>query len=472
MILHENLMAQQATADADFFAERYPDQIKALCEDSPLAKIRGVTPLDVQNVGQQLLMFESYVNYVNEIGTSADLGTLPNIALDIITGSYGASIIPLIASTQNLQEERGLVYFKTFRAENTRGNVTAGQTIRDPRSATQAYQQGYAGEIIGPEAVSSTTAGTMTYNIGLGFSPVRPKTLKLTIPALGIEAVDNGEGRLLGINCQGTINYATGAIVLQLQNVTPVTGDDIICEWGTDFEIDGNVPRMNIVIDSIDVKAEIFALRGQTGLFKNFAMRKRFGKMADQEMVNDLTNELTAELNYKATNLYLANAQGETAFNPKPADGVSFFEHKQEFLDKISQAEVSILDRAGKGRVNVFLCGTEVCSLFSNMPKFVRSNIDSDGPHVYGSYDGMTVIRCPQFPRLEAVALYRGPGMFDTGLVYAPYMPLFIGSTIPSPDNILMNEAVAAIWVAFKMVVANYCTKVRLTQPLSASSGA
>jgi hypothetical protein len=472
MLIHEHLLQGKASRKtAEDYKAQFPDQMNALIHESPLSETKGVTDQDIVTVGQQLDMFESYVEFCHEAGTASDLGVIPNIAIDIISGSYGASVLPLFSSVQNLAEEQGLVYFKQVRAEDTRGNINAGDIIRDPRSATQIYQSGYAGENVGPVAVSATAPGDTNYLFGLTATPVRPRTVTITIPSLGIEGIDNGKGDIVGVGIQGTIDYPTGAVEINLVGVVPSATEDIIAEFATEFEASGQVPRMNTVIDSISVKAEIFALRGQTGLFKNWTMRKRFGKLADQEMVNDLTGELTAELNYRGTGIVLNNTPGTpTTFNPVPSGGVSYYEHKQEFLDKVSQAEVKILNQAGKGRINVMLAGTEIASLYSNMPKFVRSNIDSDGPHVYGTYDNVTVIRCPNYPTLEAVGLYRGPGMFDAPLVYAPYMPLFIGSTIPSPDNILINESLAAIWSAFKSVVPNYTTKIVLSNPLSAVS--
>lgn len=469
MMLNEVLLNNLKDKELDFYLseEGYQDRFNHIKRNSNLAKAKkysgGVGEQDLIQLGQQFKMFENYVSFCETIGSSSELGDTPKIGLDIITGIAANSIVPFVGGTQNMKDEEGFLYFDRVKAGSTRGNMTAGQIIRDPRQAAQAYQRGYATENQGPTAVSATAVGVTIYNIALPQAPVKPGTLELIIPGMGnIEALDRRDGKIIGDGISGVINYASGTISLQLAAV-PGGIFDIVATYKTDFEVTGNVPLIQTDLDKINVKAEIVALRGQTSIYKNYAMQMRFGQQASANMVNKLINEITAEINYKVADQCLAAAVGETRFDPIPRfEAVAQTLHIQEFMNMWRVADQQIRTNAGKGAIQTILAGDQVCTAFSMIPAYSQSRIVADGPHVHGTIDGITVIRCPHYDPLIAVGLFRGMGMFDTGFLYGPFMPLYVDGSIPSPQNILVKEGLVTTWAAFKTVVPRYFTKFRL----------
>ena len=65
-------------------------------------------------LGSQLERFKQYEAYVKESGggSAASLGTLPTVALDLITASYGLSVAQQLASVQSIDNDQDLIYFK------------------------------------------------------------------------------------------------------------------------------------------------------------------------------------------------------------------------------------------------------------------------------------------------------------------------------------------------------------------------
>jgi hypothetical protein len=271
------------------FFKRYRSQMEALERYSPLKSHRAITVFDYCALGEQLQQFEQYAEFVNEAGTAADLGKLPQVALDVITASYGASIVPLICSVQPIEEERGIIYYKETKALNTRGNVTANQVIRTGIGAPDVYPQGYAGELM-TESLGNTASGDVDYNGTLAHFPVRPNTLRIAIAGTTFALQDDGNGNLLGIKSYGTIVYATGAWHIWLTEDPGATPHAMAATFGLDFEAGATIPKINTVTQSDDIQAEIFALGQEMGMFKSFSLKKRFGKMAEDEMIQDLTN--------------------------------------------------------------------------------------------------------------------------------------------------------------------------------------
>lgn len=487
MSYKERFIKEDYERGADLYYKKYKHQIDALQENSPLKTVKSITTYDVVALGEQLNQWELYKSmFLKESGTSSELGVLPNLALDIITASYGASIVPLLASIQPLDEEQGTIYFKQTRAVDARGqlvmgniptapyttgagqtstNITAGSVFRNPLTAPSGYALGYAGETVtqttAPLAVA-VTANT-AYNMTLSPAPIRPDTLKVTVTygSTVLVAKDDGQGNIVGVGIYGTIlNASTGTIELKFTSNVPV-GGVISVQFGTSFEENGAIPRITTVNTSTSVNAEIFALATELGLFKGFSMKKRFNQISEDEMVNDLSSEMTAEIGNQLIDRLYRASQGVTTWNKKPDAGVAYAEHKLSFMDAIEDAGNVILNNAGRGQVNVIIAGVGVCAVLSNMPNFQRSNISGVGPHVFGIYNGnVTVIRCPMLPANEALLVYKGTGYFDAPVVYAPYMPLFITNTMPVPNNPLKTQAIAAVWTGMKVVVGSFITKL------------
>lgn len=479
-MLKEKFLKEEFVNGANNYYSKYKDQMDALMEHSPLAKVRKslgskVNMYDVVALGEQLTQFENYKTFLNENGTNTDLGQLPNLAFDIITASYGSSIVPLLASIQPIEEEQGTIYYKQTKTVNARGqvwsagtgtNIAGGEILRNPLATPAGYAVGYAGEMVTVSATivatTTTTSGTLTQ------TTVRPRsvaiTLTYTTAGTVLRATDDGDGNIIGVGIYGTVNYTSGAYTVNYTTAIPVGGATLSIDYGTDFEDSGVIPKITTVTASTTLKAEVFVLGQEIGLFKAYSMKKRFNLAAEEELVQDLSSEITAEIgNTLIRRLYLAS-QGNTTWSRTPGSGVSYAEHKLEFMDIISNAENVILNNAGRGVLNVIIAGTTVCAVLANLPTFQKSNITSNGPHVYGIYGGnVTVIRAPMLPAGEALCVYKGTGMFDAPIVYAPYMPLFVTNTMPVPNNVLKTQGVAAVWAGMKVTNSAFITKITVT---------
>ena len=96
---------------AEGFLKKYRSQVEAFESESLVAKCgQSVTASDVFALGRQLEQFEAYREFVESNGTVAELGQIPTVALDVITAGFGTSILPLIASTQPIEEESGIIF--------------------------------------------------------------------------------------------------------------------------------------------------------------------------------------------------------------------------------------------------------------------------------------------------------------------------------------------------------------------------
>jgi len=458
--MHENFERK-----AEFYLEKYPSQMEAL-QSAPFKGIRSVGLQDIWAVGQMLEQFEAYAQWMQEEGSAADLGTLPNIALDIITAAYGASVIPLIASVQPIEEEHGTVYFKTLKAMDTRGNVAAGQKINDPRAVPAVYPQGYAGEVV-TVAVGNTVDTQTVYSGQAAKLPVRPNSVVLGIATtVPVTCTDDGQGNILGVGAAGSIDYTTGVWSITL-TANPGVGKAITLQYGTSFEESGDIPQINLVTESTSVNAEIFVLGAQLGIFKAYAMKKRFGAIGEDEMAQDLTNALTAEIGNAAIARLVAAcpASGLTWDRTPPNVAVAWVLHKQGLSDRLTDMEANMLTQVGRGQINTIVAGSTAASLLAQQNGFVKQQVTASGPAIYGTLpNGITVIRAPTVASAKMYGTFRGTSYFDAPLVYAPYMPLFVTQQ-QLTTNPLKKQSVAAVWAAIKMVIPNFVTDLTILNP-------
>ena len=198
----------------------------------------------------------------------------------------------------------------------------------------------------------------------------------------------------------GTINYSTGAIALTFKSAL-VSADKINTWVSTDFESQDSIPTIVMKLASKSVRARVYALRNTVGLPQAYAMKKRFGMMAEDDLATDLVAEINTEIMRSLINLLKVNAQGNTNWNRTPGAGISFLEHKQTFKDALATAESTMLGNAGRGMINTMIAGRSACEVIGTLPGFTKiSDGSAIGTHIFGTLNGVTVVRVPYSPGL------------------------------------------------------------------------
>lgn len=477
--MKEALIEQKANQYAE---GKYKAQVESL-QKSPLAKIRSITPYDVYSLGSQLATFESYSKFCAESGTAAELGTLPRVALDVITAVYGAGILPVVGSVQPIEEEQGIVYFKQLRAAAAKGNLGANDLIWSSVNQAEKFPQGFAGSRL-QATIATATNATASYTVTAAAKPIRPNTIKVKVYKTTISSsvvtareldstiygIDDGQGNILGKGISGTVNYSTGLFTLALTTAPTVSdsaGVQIDAEYELDYEADGSlIGEYKYVLSSKPIQAQVFALKENIGLLKSFALQKRFGKSSEDEMMNDLVNGLTEEAGGAAILSLINGARGITG-NSIEWNKFSYQDwtvHKLSLLDATYEAEGKIYTNAGRGKVNVIIAGANASGWFQSMPNFKAVNNTVSGPHVVGTIGDMTIVRAPAsiMDKNGIFAIYKGTGAFDTPFVWAPYMPLFASGSIPVLNNPMMKQGLVATWAGCETVVPQFVTEIKV----------
>lgn len=451
---------------AELYLKKYASQMKILeSSKNPIARVRSVSPYDIYALGHQLNMFEEYVQMCNEEGTIGQLGQIPNIALDVITANYASSPLSVIASVQPIDEEAGTVYFKNVIAGTTRGNVTKGQSLSEATNMPDAHALGFAQDSVthtGPK----TVAATLTYTFSLAQAPVKPGTTQIRIAGLNLPSLDDSQGNILGKGISGSVNYATGEVTIALA-ADPGADRQIFAVYATDFENASDIPNIKTTMSNKPINARVFTLKETVGLLQSYTLRKRFGIVAEDMVAQDLVGAINAEtVNTVVTNLYL-NAVGNTNWSRSAPSAVAEVDHRQTLLFAITDAESVMLGNSGRGVINTLIAGTTGAAILSTLPGFTKiSDGNSTGPHIFGTLNGMTIIRVPAASVLPAntiLGVYNGPTPFESAAVYSPYMPLVVTTAMPNGHNPLLSQKAAAVWAGVDTLVPQFVTKITIT---------
>lgn len=331
-----------------------------------------------------------------------------------------------------MEEQQGLVYFKNVRAEDTRGNLTSGELLRDPRLIGKT-PKGYASNQIFEEELGSSagvSAGsTETLSGTVLNAPVTPQTLQIRLGEIGAVAafgMDDGAGHILGSGLSGSVNYDTGAIEVTI-SAAVAAGAKLYVTYRTNFEAADDIPQVQSYYDSIQVQARVYALKSTLGMLQSYAMQKRFGVVAEDDIARDLIGEINAEIGGDLIRAADAVAPKIADWTEDYTTGEAWFIHKQSFADHLALLDQTIAANTGRGEANYYIAGSRAAAIMQTLPGFTKvSDGSAFGPQVFGTINGKTIIRVPEAAVLapgRVIGVWKGSSPFEASLVYAPFMP-------------------------------------------------
>lgn len=457
----------EASADvqANIYADKYADQVSVYESLSMKTRVNeSISPYEIVALGQQLEQFENYVKFSESQGNLGALGAIPQVALDVITASVGASILPLVASIQPMSEEHGIVYYKQIKAAQATGGYSADQVISSPlaRDNTGA---GTLGSQRRQATLATTVNLTVTYSGNIAPAPIRPYRLDINVTGVGFGR-DDGNGNILGFGFSGTIDYKTGEYSITFA-ANPGDGKTIDVIYDVDVDAVDSIEKIAGSLLTKDIRAEIWALGADVGAFANFAFSQRFGRSAVDEVAADLTNELTRVLNTQAIMRLIANlpSGSNTDWSKIPDAGISYSEHKLTFVDALATVESVVHAQSGATTVNRYIAGKSAAAILRGMPEFTLA---PDAAQVsiglYGYYDGVPVIRATGVVAdNEIVCLSNVGNYFNAPIAYAPFMPLMMTNTVQNPNNPFRSTQAAGVWSGMTALNGNLSTRLTIT---------
>src|SRR5574344_1291304 len=83
---------------AEKYTKKYPGYMKAMETNSALSRSCSIQPHHYAQLGMMLDKTANYMKLKEEDGTLADLGTVPKVALDVVTVTFASSALNIMAN--------------------------------------------------------------------------------------------------------------------------------------------------------------------------------------------------------------------------------------------------------------------------------------------------------------------------------------------------------------------------------------
>jgi hypothetical protein len=378
---------------------------------------------------------------LESVGTGlSDVGPYKTFGINLITAVMSNVVADKIVSVQPMTARTGEVRYLKYKYANTKGATKAGTLL----SSALEFAGGdfnYSSETVTEESLTSVN-GTSGAGV-LTWKAVKPGTVKVVDTASGLEiAADNGKGELAGTGVTGTVNYETGAV-----NLTFVAAQSNK-ELSTNYEYittgtDPQVAEVTTEVDVMPMIAKSRKLRTAFSFDAAFDLKGDYGYDIDAETIAYFSAEIAHEIDGEIMDDLKAMAKSNTTkiadWDSTAPTGVSRADHDDAFWNNIIKGGNLIFQRIKRGRASFVIAGVTVCNTIEAMRKFVPSGFDATGPHICGTVNNVPVIKNPFFADDEYVVGYKGTSLFDSGYIYAPYMPVTVIDMI-KPDGFTFGK--------------------------------
>jgi len=223
-----------------------------------------------------------------------------------------------------------------------------------------------------------------------------------------------------------------------------LAGDDV----GLGIGVGNIINEVNMTVEKAQVEAKTRKLRSRWSLEVAQDLKAMHGLDLEEEMMDILAYEITAEIDREIVNKVNSVAEVSTwdMSSTTQVDGRWESEKYRNLYNVVVRRANKIAIDTRRGAGNFVLASPYVCAAFEGLSSFVIHPTDGEintlvaGISKMGSLDGrITVFRdtfaitqtyqSVSYPDYLTVG-YKGPSEYDAGVIYLPYIQLMVSKTI------------------------------------------
>ena len=358
---------------------------------------------------------------------------LPKVLIPMIRRTFPELITNEIVGVQPMSGPVGLVFALRYKYENT--------PLGGGRSCSDSDKE------VGADGTYGTNnCGTSAQNWNRG---------------------DLGTGHELGYNYLNTA--FTGASSAGLSGASGVFDmlpeDTGVAQLLQNFEFTSNIPQVVISFEKTAVEAGTRRLAARWSVELEQDLKNMNGIDIDNEITNAMSYEIQAEIDREMV-MRMAQAAlnagqdiGYSVWNAASADGRWLGERNRDLYAKIVVEANRIAVRNRRGPANFIIATPRVCAILEMLPEFKvmpmnsTVNTGSAGVAKVGNLAARFTVyrdtrtdaqflgggkygpaRRREQPLEYCLLGYKGAEYYDTGIVYAPYIPVMVQRTIGPND--------------------------------------
>jgi len=206
---------------------------------------------------------------------------------------------------------------------------------------------------------------------------------------------------------------------------------------------------MKMGLERISAEAMTRKLKAEYSMELAQDLKSVHGLNAEQELINIIEYEVAAEIDRELVDringvaaaglrpwVYSLTAGTPIAAGTNVSDGRWEQEKFRTLYTRIVKEANTIALTTRRGAGNFVICSTNVATSLETLSSFMYSAVPGQittgtGVSKVGVLDGRFTVYVDTFAMIDYVTVgYKGPGAFDTGLVYCPYVPLMVQKVV------------------------------------------
>jgi len=391
---------------------------------SPL--MRSATAIMLENTRK--FLYEE----MTETTRLINVGDFEKYAFQMVRAVFPNLIAHQIVSVQPMMGPTSLIFYMQYLFGRTKGTALQGKDMLENPNMF------YSSEHI--DAENEGAVGSTNYTGNFSYTPVRPGTVNISD---GVQVVtDDGQGNLIGDIQAGTntINYETGAFNVTFAATT--TGSaGVNAAYDYNMEANQTIPDIDLNLVSSPVVARPRKLRTKWSLEATHDLKNLHGLEAEVELVGATANELKFEIDREIINdiVNLASATTSPATWGTIAPGsISYTEHKLSVIDTLVMMSNAIFKKTQRAIGTWIVCGLNVANVLETLPGFKGDGVlTGRGVYRAGTLNNRWVVFKDSYLQDNTFIMgYKGEAMFETGYVWAPYIPMYTTPTVMLDDFI------------------------------------
>lgn len=380
---------------------------------------------------------------IQEDFSTSSFASFDKFAFPVIRALFPQLAATELVTVQPMDGPSSMIFFMDYIYGTTKGSVTSGTKLFENPNAS------YSSETIDEEDVGTGDGGTANFTGTLSYTPIHPGSITISsvVGGSAVTVTDDGIGNLVGdiAVATNTIDYTTGEFDVTFSgNVDNLI--DVLVVYDYDLEAQTSIPKVDLVLSSASVMARPRKLKTMYSFEAEQDLRSLHGMEASVELAAEITTELRFEIDLDVVIALWNGAYDPPTselpdWNKNPSPGVSWRDHKTSFKDILITASSIVNKRTGRANPNWIVAGYDVADVIESQDDFVPEpgvSFQGRGVRKIGTWRRWAVYLNPAMDQLSGgshkhfLVGYKGGTFFDTGYVYAPYVPLYA-----TPDVVL-----------------------------------
>jgi len=409
-------------------------------------------------------MLQNTENWVlHETSNSGNVQGFTTFAFPLIRRIFPNLIANELVSVQPMSMPTGMIFYLDFLFGTSVRGTTADTAMGG--NLASGYNAYYAGGMVrGLILKNVDTDGYVGDGTETDFIVDASNTDKLPILA--------GSATIYvdGIAVTATLtDAATGAFTL---GVAPAPNAVVTADYtlATPSEGGNDIPEVNFNMRSDSVTAETKKLKARWTLEAQQDLVAYHGVNAETEMLAILGDEIRREIDRQIINdLYNSASAGNvnwTRTAPDDYEG-SDREYRMSLWEAILDANNLIYKRRFRNATWI-VADPDTCTRLEKLDGFAEVKQDWAGQAGMGLEkfgiikNRFQVYKDPLAPANRMLLGHKGASMFETGYVYAPYVPLYVTPVFMDPNDLQPRRSVMSRY-ARKPIITDLYATVSLT---------